>query len=89
MITKAAANLNGITIAYAIGLVNIALALIVSFGVHLTQEQRGYLVAFINGALVLVVHISHRVGEATNSGATTAKSQASMQATEPQPEQTG
>ena len=75
MIRFAAINLNGISIAYVMGIVNAALALVVSFGVDLTAEQQGYLAAIVNGLLVLVVHVSHRVGEATASGASAAKSQ--------------
>ena len=75
MIRVAAINLNGISIAYVMGIVNAALALTVSFGVDLTAEQQGYLAAIVNGLLILVVHVSHRVGEATASGSAAAKSQ--------------
>ena len=75
MIRAAAINLNGISIAYVMGIVNAALALTVSFGVDLTAEQQGYLAAIVNGLLILVVHVSHRVGEATASGSAAAKSQ--------------
>lgn len=75
MIRSAAINLNGISIAYVMGIVNALLALTVSFGVDLTAEQQGYLAAIVNGLLILVVHVSHRVGEATASGSAAAKSQ--------------
>lgn len=75
MIRSAAINLNGISIAYAMGIVNAALALTVSFGVDLNAEQQGYMAAIVNGLLILVVHVSHRVGEATASGSASARSQ--------------
>lgn len=52
-------SLNGVTIAYAMGVVNAALAMLFAFGVSMTQDQRGYVSAFVNAALVLVAHVSH------------------------------
>ena len=74
MVRSAAVSLNGITIAYAMGIVNAALALAVSFGVHLSSVQQGYLAAILNGAMVLMAHVSHRVGEASATGSSTAAS---------------
>lgn len=54
-------SLNGITIAYAMGLVNALLGLLFSFGVTLNNDQRSYIVAAINAALVFVAHVSHQV----------------------------
>lgn len=62
-------SLNGITIAYAMGLVNALLGLVLSFGVTLSADQRSYIVAAINAALVFVAHVSHRV--AVNKARTT------------------
>lgn len=76
MITKAALNLNGITIAYVMGLVNAALACLLAFGVTMTDIQIGAVATLVNAALILCVHVGHRVGEATSSGASTAYSNA-------------
>jgi hypothetical protein len=69
VITKLATNLNGITIAYVMGLANAVLACLLAFGVHLTDTQTGALAAVVNAVLILAVHVGHRVGEATASGA--------------------
>ena len=52
-------SMNGVTIAYAMGLVNALLGLIFAFGVTVTQDQRSYIVATINAALVFIAHVSH------------------------------
>lgn len=75
MISKAAENLNGISIAYAMGLVNAAMACAIAFGVHMNDTQIAAVVGLVNTALVLAVHVGHRVGEATSSGSSSAKSQ--------------
>jgi hypothetical protein len=74
VIRSAAINLNGISIAYVMGIVNSLLACLLAFGVHLTDQQIASLAALVNAGLILAVHIGHRVGEATASGAATAKS---------------
>jgi len=63
MVTKIATNLNGISLAYMMGVANTGLACLVAFGVHLSDSQTGALTAFLNAVLVLTVHLSHRDGE--------------------------
>ena len=83
MVRRTAANLNGISVAYLIGLINTALANVNAFGVHLNGEQTGTLAAILNGSIVLTVHLSHRVGEAMVSGEAAAFSQAAVDAATP------
>ena len=78
MIAKAAVTLNGISIAYIMALVNALLACLLAFGVHLSDQEIASLVALINAGMVLAVHIGHRVGEATASGASGGNSRARM-----------
>lgn len=80
MFTKAAVTLNGISIAYVMGLVNALLACLLAFGVHLTDQEIAALATLINAAMVLAVHMGHRVGEATSSGAAGATSRQKMEA---------
>ena len=68
LIKAAALNLNGISIAYIMGLVNALLACLLAFGVHLDDQEIASLVALINAGLILAVHIGHRVGEASALG---------------------
>lgn len=77
MIRTAAINLNGISIAYVMGFVNALLACLLAFGVHLSDTEIASVAGLINAGMVLAVHFGHRVGEATASGASAAKSQAS------------
>lgn len=76
MITRAAVTLNGISIAYVMGLVNAAFACLVAFGVELSDQEIASVSALINASLILAVHFGHRVGEATASGAASQTSQA-------------
>lgn len=75
MIRSAAINLNGISIAYVMGFVNALLACLLAFGVHLTDTEIAAVAGLVNAGLVLAVHFGHRVGEATASGASAARSQ--------------
>ncbi len=52
-------RLNGVTVAYVMGLANAALALVVSFGVNLTETQQGTITALVNALLILVAHASY------------------------------
>lgn len=52
-------SLNGVTVAYVIGMTNALLALLFTFGVQITSDQRSALTGFVNAALVLVAHVSH------------------------------
>lgn len=77
---RAAMTMNGITVAYLMGLVNSVLGLIVSFGVNLTIQEQAYIVGVVNCSLVLAVHLGHRLGEVVALGTDTQHSQASTAA---------
>lgn len=80
MIRKAAVNLNGISIAYVMGLANALFATLLAFGVHLNDQEVASLTSLLNATLILAVHFGHRVGEATASGASSSRSQAANDA---------
>lgn len=67
-VRKVAVTLNGISIAYVIGLVNAIMAAVNAFGLNLNDTQRVAIVGLVNAALVLAIHLSHRIGEAQSSG---------------------
>jgi hypothetical protein len=52
-------NINGVAVALAYALVNSCLALLLAFGLKLTQDESAGILAFVNNALVLVAYISH------------------------------
>jgi hypothetical protein len=86
MISRIATNMNGITIAYVMAIMNALFAVLVAFGVHLTDTEIAALATLLNASLALAVHIGHRVGEATSSGASQAQSEATFGAsTQPAP----
>lgn len=80
MIRTAAVNLNGISIAYVMGVANALFACLVAFGVTLTTDEIATMGVLLNATLVLAAHVGHRVGEATASGAASSKSQAANDA---------
>lgn len=80
MVTRAAVTLNGISIAYVMGVVNALFACLVSFGIGLTDTEIGSLCLLINAALIACVHFSHRVGEATATGASRGAANSRMEA---------
>lgn len=41
------------------GLVNASMAMLFAFGIHISQDQRGAVTAFVNAALVLMAHTAH------------------------------
>lgn len=79
VVTKAALNLNGISIAYIMGVANAAFACLVAYGITLTDAEIGSTMILLNAVLILVAHVGHRVGEATNAGSATARSEQSFQ----------
>lgn len=76
---KIAVNLNGITIAYVMGLTNALLVCVMAFGVHLNDIQRTAIAGLVNAALVLAIHLGHRIGEASATGQSHAVGQAKME----------
>lgn len=53
------AKLNGVSVAYAMGLVNAGMALVISFGIRITESQQAGIVGFVNAGLILVAHVSY------------------------------
>lgn len=86
-IRKAAVTLNGITVAYLMGVVNAGLATMVAFGVDLNPTQTAALAGMVNASLILAVHLGHRLGEVLAAGGSAQHSQAAtyelQQATAP------
>lgn len=74
MVTKLAKNLNGITIAYVMGLASAIFSLLRAFGVPMTPTQQGAIGAVLSAMLILAVQVGHRVGEAVATGASHAQS---------------
>lgn len=66
MVKRVVVNLNGITIAYMMGTLNAFLAVLLSFGVTITEAQTAAVVGFMNAALVTLAHVAHRLGESEN-----------------------
>jgi hypothetical protein len=62
---RAVGSINGVALAYAMGLVNAGMALVIAFGVSLTETQQASIFAFVNAALVLVAHVSHNAAKRT------------------------
>lgn len=75
---RVAVTFNGISIAYVIGFVNACMAVVNAFGLHLDDTQRVAIVGLVNAALVLAIHMAHRVGEATMNDASHARSKEKM-----------
>lgn len=86
VLTKAALNLNGISIAYIMGVANAAFACLVAYGITLTDAEIGATMGLLNAVLILAVHIGHRVGEATASGSSTARSEQMFSPAQHQPD---
>lgn len=58
-------DLNGISVALIMGVVNAGLSMMLSFGVTITHTQASAIQAFVNGLLVLVAAVAHKA--ATNA----------------------
>ena len=52
-------ELNGISVALVMGVVNAGLALVLAFGLNVTQSQVGAIQAFVNALLVMVAAVAH------------------------------
>lgn len=52
-------SLNGVAIALCYAVVNSMLALLLAFGVTLTQDESAAIMAFVNNALVLIAYVAH------------------------------
>lgn len=51
--------LNGVSVAYAVGLTNALLTLLFAFGFTISGDQRAAITGFVNAALVFTAHIAH------------------------------
>ena len=61
------AELNGISVALAMGVVNAGLAMLLSFGVNLNSDQSGAIQAFVNALLVMVAAAAHANAKRTKT----------------------
>ncbi len=52
-------ELNGISVALTMGVVNSGLALLLAFGLHVNDTQAGAIQAFVNALLVMVAAAAH------------------------------
>lgn len=50
---------NGLTLAYTVAFVNATLALLIAFGLAITQGQQAAIVAFVNAAILLAARVLH------------------------------
>lgn len=60
-------ELNGISVALIMGVVNAGLAMMLTFGVNLSQSQQGSIQAFVNAMLVLVAAVAHTNAKRTKT----------------------
>lgn len=60
---------NGMTLAYTLAFVNSTLALVISFGVSLTDAQRAGIIGFVNAAFLLAARVM-MMKEGTSDGGT-------------------
>lgn len=68
MVASIVQNLNGISIAYLMGLTNSLFAVLIAFGVPLSDAREAALDAFVNAAMIVLMHIGHRLGEQAATG---------------------
>lgn len=67
-VRRLAVNMNGISVAYLMGLINAVMVAVGAFGVNLNDTQRLAVAGLVNAALVLAIHLSHRLGEVQAAG---------------------
>jgi hypothetical protein len=60
---------NGLTLAYTVALINAALAVMIAFGVAITNEQNAAIVGFVNAAVLVAARVLH-LPERTADGGT-------------------
>src|SRR5207248_1761894 len=60
-------DVNGISVALVMGVVNAGLAMLLSFGVNLSESQAGTIQAFVNALLVAVVAVAHQNAKHTKT----------------------
>lgn len=67
-VRRVAVSMNGISVAYLMGFTNAVLAAVAAFGVNLNDTQRVAVGALVNAALILGIHLAHRIGEVAAAG---------------------
>lgn len=60
-------SINGVAIALVYAVINSCLALLLAFGVTLTNNESAAVLAFVNNSLVLVAYISHNAAKHTKT----------------------
>lgn len=60
---------NGLSLAYIVAFINAGLALLLSFGIDISQEQQVAIVGFVNAAVMLAARVLH-LPERTPDGGT-------------------
>ena len=60
-------DVNGISVALVMGVVNAGLAMLLSFGINLSQQQAGTIQAFVNALLIMVVAVAHQNAKHTKT----------------------
>lgn len=60
-------NINGVAVALAYAAINNCLALLLAFGVTLSQDETASILAFLNSALVLVAYVAHNAAKHTKT----------------------
>lgn len=66
-VSQSLGNINGVAIALGYAFVNSCLALLLAFGVRLTQDETAAMLAFVNNALVLVAYLTHNAAKHTKT----------------------
>lgn len=61
------AELNGISVAVVMGVVNAGLSMLLAFGLNLTQDEVGSIQAFVNALLIAVAAVAHSNAKRTKT----------------------
>lgn len=76
---------NGLTLAYVVALVNAALTLVITFGVHFTADQQAAIVGFVNVAVMLAARVMHLPERTADGGTVSVKHVPELVTTPPAP----
>src|SRR5690348_7829405 len=79
-VRRVAVSMNGIGVAYLMGVVNAGMVTVAAFGVDLNETQRVAVASFVNASLILGIHLAHRIGEVAAAGGSGAMSRAQTRA---------
>lgn len=64
---KLLSQLDGISVAVVMGVVNAGLALLLAFGLSLTQDEVGAIQSFVNALLIMVAAVAHSNAKRTKT----------------------